>query len=228
MREREKRNLIEKTSGVSVESFGGPLYFRPFLSDDKTITEIAKSTGEKKSAIAQKLVHTALSGKQAKFGENRTEEKIDWLIRNERNRIVNIEAVDNRLSRLEEHCKQTEEMLLEVTDTSHQTAFLATEMFCMTNICVSLLNQIFTKLLEFLSPVELERTNSTTFANQNILGLIENSMADLEALGDHYNSSLSNVPPEALFLFTKIEKLKERLSNSPMSVTRDQSRVEAE
>lgn len=228
MKEREKRNLIEKTSGIRIESFGGPLYFRPFLADDRTISEIAKSTGEKKSAIAQKLVHIALSGKQAKFGENRTEEKIDWLIRNERNRSVNIEAVDNRLNRLEEHSKQTEEMLLEVAEDSRQTAFLATEVFCMTNICVSLLNQIFTKQLEFLSPVELERTNSTTFSNQNILGLIENSMADLEALGNHYNSSLSNVPPEALFLFTKIEKLRERLSNSPLSVTRERSGLEAE
>jgi len=219
MREREKRKVIEKTNGVSNNSFGEALYFRPYQVDDKTISEIARSTGDKKSAVAQKLVHIALSGKQVKFGENRAEEKLDWLIKNERHRTAKANVIDTRIDRLEEHGKQTEELLREIAENSHQTLLLATEVFCMTNVCVSYLNQIFTKLLEFLSPVEFERTNSSTFANQNIQSLIEHSITDLKALGEHYNGTLSDVLPEALYLFTKIEKIKERLATSPLSVT---------
>ncbi|MGB7208375.1 MAG: hypothetical protein WBD27_06935 [Pyrinomonadaceae bacterium] len=219
MRELEKRKVIEKTNGISSNSFGEALYFRPYQVDDKTISEIARSTGEKKSAVAQKLVHIALSGKQVKFGENRTEEKLDWLIKNERHRAAKADVIDTRVDRIEEHSKQTEDLLMEIADTSRQTLILTTEVFCMTNVCVSYLNQIFTKLLEFLSPVELERTNSSTFANYNIQGLIEHSMTDLKALGEHYNGPLSDVLPEALYLFTKIEKIKERLATSALSVT---------
>jgi predicted DNA-binding protein YlxM (UPF0122 family) len=218
MREREKRKVIEKTNGISSKSFGEALYFRPYQADDKTISEIARSSGEKKSAVAQKLVHIALSGKQVKFGENRAEAKLDWLIKNERHRAAKADVSDTRFSRIEEHSKQTEELLKEITENSHQTLLLTTEVFCMTNVCVSYLNQIFTKLLEFLSPVELERTNSSTFANHNIQSLIEHSMTDLKALGEHYNGTLSDVLPEASYLFTKIEKIKERLANSPLSV----------
>ena len=220
MREREKRKVIEKTNGISNDSFGEALYFRPYQVDDIAISEIARSTGEKKSAIAQKLVHIALSGKQVRFGENHSEEKLDWLIKNERHRTAKADVIDTRIERLEEHGKQTEEALLEIAENSYRTAMLATEVFCMTNVCVSYLNQIFTKLLEFLSPVEFERTNSSTFANHNIQGLIEHSMTDLKALGEHYNGTLSDVLPEALYLFTKIEKIKERLATSPLSVTK--------
>ena len=219
MREREKRKVIEKTIRISNNSFGEALYFRPYQADDKTISEIARSTGEKKSAVAQKLVHIALSGKQVKFGENRSEEKLDWLIKNERHRAVKADVLDTRVDRIEEHSKQTEDLLTEIAETSRQTLILTTEVFCMTNVCVSYLNQVFTKLLEFLSPLELERTNSSTFANNNIQGLIEHSMTDLKALGEHYNGPLSDVLPETLYLFTKIEKIKERLATSPLSVT---------
>jgi hypothetical protein len=219
MRERERQKVIERTNGISNKSFGEALYFRPFQADDKTISEIARSTGEKRSAVAQKLVHIALSRKQIKFGENRMEEKLDWLIKNERHRAAKAYDLDTRVDRIEEHCKQTGDLLTEVAEHSRQTVILATEVFCMTNVCVSYLNQIFTKLLEFLSPVEIEKTNSSTFANQNILGLIEHSMKDLQALGKHYSGPLSDVLPEALYLFTKIEKIKERLAASALSMT---------
>ena len=227
MREREKRKVIEKTNGISSNSFGEALYFRPYQADDKTISEIARSTGEKKSAVAQKLVHIALSGKQVKFGKNRAEEKLDWLIKNERHRTAKADVVDTRIDRIEEHGKQTEDLLTQIVETSRQTLILTTEVFCMTNVCVSYLNQIFTKLLEFLSPVELERTNSSTFANHNIQGLIEHAMTDLKALGEHYSGPPSDFLPEALYLFTKIEKIKERLATSPLSLTETKDNDEA-
>lgn len=227
MRERERQKVIEKTNGISTKSFGEPLYLRPYRTDDKTIAEIAKSTGEKRSAVAQKLIRIALSGKQVKFGENRTEEKFDWLIKNERHRDAKVDAIDTRLDRLEEHGKDAEELLRAIAENSRQTMVFASELFCMTNVCVSYLNQIFTKLLEFLSPIEIERSNSVEFANRNILGLIEHSLADLEKCGEHYDVDLTDMLPEALYLFTKIEKIRERLATSESSASNAKNRDES-
>ena len=121
MRESEKKKFIDKTSGISFSSFGEPLYFRPYDVDDKIISEIVKSTGEKKSAVAQKLIHIALSGKQVKFGENRADDKLDWLIKNERHRAAKADTFDTRFDRLEEHGKQTEEVLSEIAENSRRT-----------------------------------------------------------------------------------------------------------
>ncbi len=214
MRERERRKLIEKTDGVEHSSSGEPLYFRPYRADCKTITEIARSTGEKKSAVAQKLVHIALSGNHVQFGENRTEEKLDWLIKNERHRAAKNDTLEARLDRLEEHGKEMFEMLSEIANTSRETVILASELFCMTNVCVSYLNQLFTKVLEFLSPVEIERSNAVDVANRNILTLIEHSLADLEKCANHYEMDLDHLPSETLYLSTKIDKIRMRLAAS--------------
>lgn len=227
MRERERQKIIEKKNSISPDSYGEPLYLRPYRADDKTIAEIAKSTGEKKSAVAQKLIRIALSGKQVRFGENRTEEKLDWLIKNERHSDAKVDTLDARLDRLEEHGKDAEELLRTIAEISRQNMVFVSEMFCMTNVCVSYLNQIFTKLLEFLSPIEIERSNSVDVANHNILGLIEHSLADLEKCGEHHDVDRKDMLPEALYLFTKIEKIRERLiafeSSAFEATNRDES-----
>ncbi len=76
---------------------------------------------------------------------------------------------------------------------------------------MSYLNQIFTKLIEYFSPVEIEKNNSTDFANHNILGLVEHSLSELEKIAEHHNLDIETVEPEILYLFTKIEKIKARL-----------------
>jgi len=76
---------------------------------------------------------------------------------------------------------------------------------------MSYLNQVFTKLIEYFSPVEIEKKNSTDFANRNILGLVEHSLSELEKIAEHHNLDTERVEPEMLYLFTKIGKLKARL-----------------
>ena len=76
---------------------------------------------------------------------------------------------------------------------------------------MSILNQIFTKIIEYFSPVKVEKENSTDFANRNILGLIEHSLSELENLSDHHGLDSGNTDSELLYLFTKIEKIKKRL-----------------
>ncbi len=80
---------------------------------------------------------------------------------------------------------------------------------------MSYLNQIFTKIIEYFSPVEIEKKNSTDFANRNILGLVEHSLSELEKLSEHHELDLERVEPEMLYLFTKIEKIKTRLFSTP-------------
>ena len=81
---------------------------------------------------------------------------------------------------------------------------------------MSYLNQIFTRLIEYFSPVEIEKKNSTDFANRNVLGLIEHALRELENLEAHHDTDSQNSEIEMLYLFTKIEKIKQRLLPMPI------------
>ena len=212
MRKRDLQKVITKSNDISGDSFGEPLYFRPYLGDDKTIAEIAKSTGKKKSAVAQKLIRIALSGGDVKIGENLTDEKLDWLIQKEKHRAAGDSSSDIRIVRLEEHGREVDETLDLISKNSQQILTLVCELFCMTNVTVSYLNQIFTKVLEFLSPIEIERTRSADFANRNIISLIEHSLLELDKCRGHHNLATNNDTSEVLYLQTKIEKLRERIA----------------
>jgi len=211
MRRREREKIIEKTKDFSGFDFGAPLYFRPFESDDKKVAEIAKFTGEKKSAVAQKLVHLALAGKDVKFSESRLEEKIDWLIKSFRQRGAIDENIATQLEDIRERLETIESEARELVTNSEQTAALTAEIFCMTSIAISSLNQIFTKLLEFLSPVEVERKHSVDMANHAMAALIEHSVADLRKCIAHQGIEHYDRSPDELFIYSKVGKLKEEL-----------------
>jgi hypothetical protein len=72
----------------------------------EVINEISRASGEKKSAIAQKLLHLALRGKQCEFiAEKQELEKLEWLISNEEHKIARKDADDARFERFEEHAR---------------------------------------------------------------------------------------------------------------------------
>lgn len=215
MSEQKKRKLIGKFDEMKDEPLGESLYVRPFERDEKIISEITRRTGLKKGTVAQKLIRVALDGRHADFsGELREKELLEWLVGNEKHKAVKADVLDARIERLEEHAKGLEETLKEVRENSRFTRVLASEIYCAVNVCMSLSNQIFTKIIEYLSPVEIEKKNSTEFANRNILGLVEHSLAELEKLSEHHDLDLESVEPEMLYLFTKIEKIKTRLLSS--------------
>lgn len=212
-----KAKLIEKIKDISAAPCGETLYFRPFRTDDKFIQEIAQAMGEKKSAIAQKLLHLVLNtSPNDSARENRQSELLQWLVGNEKSKSVERDVQMARLERLEEHAGEMEGLLQQAEENSRFTKILVSEIYCLTNICMSYLNQIFTRLIEYFSPVELEKKNSTDFANRNILGLVEHSLAELEKIAEHHNLDTDAIETEMLYLFTKIDKIKARLLSMPL------------
>lgn len=212
----KKRKLIGKIDKIQDETLGESLYVRPYERDAKIINDITRTTGLKKGTVAQKLIRVALDGRRGDFtGEKREKELLEWLVGNEKHKAVKADVLDARIERLEEHAKGLEETLQEVTENSRFTRVLASEIYCVGVVCMSYLNQTFTKIIEYVSPVEIEKKNSTDFANRNILGLVEHSLLELEKLSEHHGLDLGESEPEMLYLFTKIEKIKTRLLPSP-------------
>lgn len=223
MREQEKRKLIGKIKEIESEVLGQSLYVRPYQQDEKIIAEIARARGEKKSIVTQKLIRLALRGKQFDFtGEKREMEKLDWIINNEKHKLIKADVSDARLERLEEHAREVEKFQQVQAENSHYTRILVSEIYCITNVCMSYLNQIFTKLIEYFSPVEIEKKNSTDFANRNILGLVEHSLSELKKIAEYHNFDVETVEPEMLYLFTKIEKIKARLVSQTIQASSEQ------
>lgn len=213
MQEQKKRKLIGKIAEIGDEALGDSLYVRPFERDEKIINEITRATGLKKGTIAQKLIRVALAGGRVNFtGESgREKELLEWIVNNEKHKAIKADVSDARLERLEEHAREMEKSLIETAENSRFTRVLASEVYCTSVVCMSYLNQIFTKLIEYFSPVEIEKKNSSDFANRNILGLVEHSLLELEKLSLHHELDLESVEPEMLYLFTKIDKIKARL-----------------
>jgi len=224
MREQEKRKLIGKTNNIEAEVLGESMYVRPYKQDEKKIAELARASGEKKSVITQKLIRLALRGKQFDFTDEKSElKKLDWLINNEKHKLIKSDCLDARVERLEEHARTMEKLAQKQTENSYLTGVLVSEICCMTNVCMSYLNQIFTKLIEYFSPVEIEKKNSTDFANRNILGLVEHSLVELEKIAGHHNFEAEIIEPEMLYLFTKIEKIKAKLLQSSIQTNSSES-----
>lgn len=218
-----KAKLIEKIKDISGVGRGETLYFRPFGDDDKYIEEIAKETGEKKSAVAQKLLHLVLNTSPNDVArENRNIELLQWLVSREKHKTTERDVQAAQIERLEEHAREMEIILKRTEENSLFTRILISEIYCLTNVCLSFLNQIFTKLIEYFSPVEIEKKNSVDFANRNILGLVEHSLAELEKIAAHHNFETETIEPEMLYLFTKIEKLKARLLPTTISANSEQ------
>lgn len=218
-----KAKLIEKIKDISAAPCGESLYFRPFRMDDKLIEEIAQDSGEKKSAIAQKLLHLILSTSPTETArENRQIELLQWLINTEKYKSVERDVQTTRIERLEEHAREMEMILKRTEENTRFIKILSSEIYCLTNICMSYLNQIFTRFIEYFSPVEIEKKNSTDFANRNILGLVEHSLSELERIAAHHDLDNESIEPEMLYLFTKIEKLKTRLLPPTISANAEQ------
>lgn len=211
-RKQIKAKLIGKIGEISGNGCGEAIYCRPFKEDEKLIEEIAEATGEKKSTIAQRLLHLVLNTSPSESArENRQIELLQWLINQEKHKSAERDVQNVRFERLEDHAGEMEILLQRAEENSRLTKILVSEIYCITNVCMSYLNQIFTKLIEYFSPVEIEKKNSTDFANRNILGLVEHSLSELEKVARHHDMGVEIIEPEMLYLFTKIDKIKARL-----------------
>jgi hypothetical protein len=69
---------------------------------------------------------------------------------------------------------------------------------------MSYLNQLFTEILEYFTPVEIERNHIADFANRNILGLNELSLFDLVKVSYHHDLEQESSESDLLYFFTKL------------------------
>lgn len=178
------------------EAKADAIYFRPNLTDDKRIRELAEMTGETKNSIVEKLVAASLHNKtfttqkleQQKMVLRRLEDKTE-------------DVADNQLEivRLLEEIRKEQ-----ITVDSFQTSLLS-EIYCMAHTAVSLMR---TALLQILG---LTQENAPTpqvlssFDETSNL-TIERSIQDLENTCSHHQIKNGRIKNEKLFWKSKLRR----------------------
>ena len=185
---------------------------RPYESDVRKLSGLAKSTGETRAAIARKLIQKALSEHDSKLKQERFENKIDWIIRTERENQTDLRNLLSLFDGLNEQTERLSDNVKSLSDDSLNTTVLLREAYCMLNITVSSLNQIFTRLLEFLSPNQSERENSIDIGNAFLANLIAHSILDLNKCHSFHGLETEPIADANLFVETKIKVLQERIA----------------
>ncbi|MBX3283638.1 MAG: hypothetical protein KF756_14325 [Acidobacteria bacterium] len=212
MRKREREKLIKGINSGAVTKQGFPMTIRPYESDVRKLSELAKSTGETRAAIARKLIQKALSEHDSKLKQERFENKIDWIIRTERENQTDLRNLLSLFDGLNEQTERLSDNVKSLSDDSLNTTVLLREAYCMLNITVSSLNQIFTRLLEFLSPNQSERENSIDIGNAFLANLIAHSILDLNKCHSFHGLETEPIADANLFVETKIKVLQERIA----------------
>ncbi len=193
-RESWKKKLATKPKK---EAKAKAIFFRPNVSDDKRIRELAEMTGDTKNAIVEKLVAAALHNKT--FTTNKLEEQNTSLRRLEDKTDDVAEGQLEIFSLLEEirHASKVQEKF---------TASLLSEIYCMAHTAVSLLR---TALLQILG---LARENAppaaqvlASFDETSDL-TIARSLQDLEKTRAHHQIKTEKFTSENLFWKSKLRR----------------------
>ncbi|MGD9560943.1 MAG: hypothetical protein AB7F88_00050 [Pyrinomonadaceae bacterium] len=205
MRRREADSFIGKLDEIEYEKCGGSLYLRLLESDEKKIEDLAKLSGEKRSVIAQRLIHAALSNDKINLGPGKLESKVDGLIKSESESRFALETILDRLYGLDDRVGSVEEKLeTSQEDTQNSTAILR-ELYCMLNVAVSSLDLTFSKLLEYTSPNDRERTNSGLVADTVMAKLLARSIRDLARCCTFHNIDFDEEAANELYIATKMK-----------------------
>ncbi|MDM7923327.1 MAG: hypothetical protein QUS14_13595 [Pyrinomonadaceae bacterium] len=218
MRRREADVFMGKLDEIEYEKCGGSLYLRLLESDEKKIEDLAKLSGEKRSVIAQKLIHAALSNDKVNLGPGKLESKVDGLIRSESESRFALESILDRFNELDERVGTIEEKLETSDEDRQQSTTILREVYCMLNIAVSSLDLTFSKLLEYASPNDLERTNCGLVADTVMAKLLEHSANDLARCFTFHNIDFDEDLANELYVTTKIKLLKERIEKTTAAV----------
>lgn len=221
MRKREAEVFIGKLDEIEYEKCGGSLYLRLLESDEKKIEDLAKLSGEKRSVLAQKLIHAALSNDKINLGPGKLESKVDGLIKSESESRFALESILDRLYDLDGRLGSVEEKLETSQEDKQNSAALLRELYCMLNIAVSWLDLTFSKLLEYTSPKDLERTNCGLVADTVMAKLLAHSIRDLARCFTFHNIDFDENLAEELYVTTKIKLLKERVEKTTATAHAD-------
>lgn len=197
-RSRDRESWKKKLAGkVKKEAKAEAIYFRPNLSDDKRIRELAEMTGETKNAIVEKLVHCTLHNKT--FTTSKLEEQKTALRRLE---DKTDDVADHQLKII----RLLEEIRRESKAQERLTTSLLSEIYCMAHTAVSLIR---TALLQILG---IRRENSPP--PKQVLALfdetsdltIARSLEDLESAAAHHQIKVEKFSGENLFWKSKLRK----------------------
>ncbi len=196
-RESWKKKLAAK---AKKETKAKAIFFRPNLSDDRAIRELAEMMDETKNTIVEKLVAAALHNKT--FTTQKIEEQKTSLRRLE---DKTQDVADNQL----EVVRLLEELRRESKAQERLTSSLLVEIYCMAHTAVSLLRtallQILGIALENPAPpaqvlASFDETSDLTIAR---------SLQDLEKSCAHHQIKTEKFAGENLFWKTKLRKTSE-------------------
>lgn len=207
MRRRVHEKLVLKTSEISAKPCGGTVYFRPFVEDAKTLETLAERTGERKSVIAQKLIHLILSEKPFELSEDPGIKKLDWLITAAHQNRSSLDTIEQRLNAFSEGLESVDSVVRELHDRSTLSEALNAENFAMLFVTYYSINQMFSTLFEFLSPNPSEREHSTEIASEIMASLIEHSAREFAMFLNHYGLDHEH---RDLFIEGKVDQLRFR------------------
>lgn len=205
MREREENILIKKLDEIEYEKCGGSLYLRLLESDEKKIEDLAKLSGEKRSVIAQKLIHAALSDQKINLGPGKLESKVDGLVRNDRETRFALEEILHRVYDVDDRLRNVEEKLETSAEHRQNSTAILRELFCMLNVALSSIDFTLSKLVEYISPNEFERKNSRLVADTVNVNLIEYSIRDLARCLSFHNIDFDENLAKELYITTKMK-----------------------
>lgn len=218
MRRREADLFIGKLDEIEYEKCGGSLYLRLLASDEKKIGDLAKLSGEKRSVIAQKLIHAALSNDKINLGPGKLESRVDSLIKYDQETRFIFEAILDRFNELDESVGSIEDKLEISEEDRQQSTTILREVYCMLNVAVSSLDLTFSKLLEYTSPNDLERSNCGVVADTVMAKLLAHSASDLARCFTFHNIDFDEDLANELYVATKIKLLKERIEKTIATV----------
>jgi len=200
-RSRERKSWKKKlATKPKKEAKAKAIFFRPNLSDDLAIRELAEMTGETKNTIVEKLVAAALHNKT--FTTQKLEEQKTSLRRLE---DKTQDVADNQF----EIVRLIEEIRRESKAQERLTSSLLGEIYCMAHTAVSLLRtallQILGIALENPAPpaqvlASFDETSDLTIAR---------SLQDLEKSCAHHQIKTEKFAGENLFWKTKLRKTSE-------------------
>ena len=204
MRKREREKVIGKLDGPLVGEHGRPLCVRPYRSDEKMLDEIAKETGEGRSALVRRMIRFALSDRHERFGANRCRDRLDQ----GRRQAVDSERLDEiieRVARLEDR----HEVI------AREASIILSELYSLSSLSVMVMNILLTKLMEVTAPQGTSHEKIVLVADGTMANLIAKSIADFEKCLAHHGIASEVNDSDGLYLATRIKGLAENPSATP-------------
>ncbi len=193
-RDRWKKKLTKSTEK---EAKADAIYFRPSLSDDKRIRELAELTGETKNTIVEKLVAAALHNKT--FTTNKLEEQKTTLRRLE-DKTQNVAGGQLEIVRLLEEIRRASEAQEKLTSS------LLGEIYCMAHTAVSLMRTALLQILGLARENKPPGAQALASFDETSDLTIARSLQDLETAAAHHQIKTEKFTDGNLFWKSKLRK----------------------